>query len=50
MYNYVQPIVATLIGVYLGLDRFTPLKVLAVLLIFTGVSLVTLSRARRYSQ
>jgi len=50
MYNYVQPIVATLIGVYLGLDRFTPLKVLAVLLIFTGVSLVTLSRARRHSQ
>ena len=47
MYNYVQPIVATLIGVYLGLDRFTPLKALAVILIFSGVALVTLSRARK---
>jgi len=46
MYNYLQPIVASLIGVYLGLDRFTPLKCLAVVLIFLGVFLVTRSRAR----
>lgn len=46
MYNYVQPIVASLVGVCLGLDRFTPMKVLAVVLIFGGVFLVTKSKAR----
>lgn len=46
MYNYVQPIVATLIGVYLGLDTFTAWKAVAVVLIFTGVYLVTISRSR----
>lgn len=45
MYNYVQPIVASVIGVCLGLDRFTPLKIVAVALIFSGVYLVTISRA-----
>lgn len=47
MYNYVQPVVASLLGVWLGLDRFTPLKLVAVLLIFTGVFVVTTSRARQ---
>lgn len=46
MYNYLQPVVASVIGVCLGLDRFTPVKILAVALIFTGVFLVTRSRAR----
>lgn len=46
MYNYVQPIVATAVGVILGLDSFTPLKALAVVLIFSGVWLVTISKAR----
>lgn len=46
MYNYVQPVVATIISVSLGLDRFTPVKILAVALIFGGVFLVTRSRSR----
>lgn len=46
MYNYVQPIVATITGVCLGLDVFTPVKALAIVLIFTGVWLVTISRAK----
>ncbi len=46
MYNYVQPIVATITGITLGLDVFTPIKALAILLIFSGVWLVTVSRAR----
>jgi drug/metabolite transporter (DMT)-like permease len=46
MYNYLQPIVASLIGVYLGLDSFTPIKILGVILIFSGVFLVTRSRAK----
>lgn len=47
MYNYVQPVVATITGIFLGLDIFTPLKGLAVILIFSGVWLVTISRARQ---
>lgn len=46
MYNYVQPIVATITGIALGLDIFTPMKGLAIILIFTGVWLVTISRSR----
>ena len=46
MYNYVQPIVATITGVCLGLDAFTPLKALAIVLIFSGVWLVTISKAK----
>lgn len=46
MYNYVQPIVATITGVCLGLDVFTPLKALAIVLIFSGVWLVTISKAK----
>lgn len=45
MYNYVQPIVASVLGVVLGLDRFNTLKVVAVVLIFLGVYLVTISRS-----
>lgn len=47
MYNYVQPIVATLTGIYLGLDIFTPVKGIAVILIFSGVWLVSISKARQ---
>lgn len=50
MYNYVQPIVATIMGVCLGLDRFTPMKGLAIVLIFTGVWLVTISKAKDSSR
>ncbi|MBD5316016.1 MAG: DMT family transporter [Bacteroides sp.] len=46
MYNYVQPIVATITGVVLGLDHFTPAKALAIALIFSGVWLVTVSKAK----
>lgn len=46
MYNYVQPIVATSVGIWLGLDVFTILKGIAVVLIFSGVWLVTVSRSR----
>lgn len=50
MYNYVQPIVATTVGIWLGLDIFTTLKGIAVVLIFTGVWLVTVSRSRPTEQ
>lgn len=47
MYNYVQPIIASMLGIYLGLDRFTPMKIVAVVLIFSGVYLVTISKAAK---
>lgn len=47
MYNYVQPIVAVLVSIILGLAVFTLTHALAVALIFSGVALVTLSKSRR---
>ncbi|MDE5821579.1 MAG: DMT family transporter [Paramuribaculum sp.] len=46
MYNYVQPIVATAVGISVGMDKFSMLKGIAVVLIFSGVYLVTISRAK----
>lgn len=46
MYNYLQPIVAMTIGIYLGYDSFTVWKSIAILLIFSGVYLVTISKGR----
>lgn len=46
IYNYVQPIVATSVGIWLGLDQMSFTKGFAIVLIFTGVWLVTISKAR----
>lgn len=46
MYNYVQPIVASAAAIIWGMDSFNILKVLAVVLIFSGVFLVNRSKAR----
>jgi drug/metabolite transporter (DMT)-like permease len=46
MYNYLQPIVASLVAVSMGLDRFGIEKVVSGLLIFVGVFLVTRSKSR----
>ncbi len=46
MYNYVQPIVACFVAIYMGLDSFNIEKALAICLIFTGVWLVTRSKSR----
>ena len=50
MYNYVQPIVASCVGVWLGLDTFTAGKIVAVTLIFSGVFLVTISKSAPQDQ
>ena len=50
IYNYVQPIVATCVGLSLGLEHFTASKVLAIILIFTGVYLVTISKSAASQQ
>ena len=45
MYSYLQPIIAAVVGVAIGMDRFTWQKVLATVLVFGGVFLVNKSRA-----
>ena len=46
MYNYIQPIVASIVTVYIGMDTFGWNKWLAVLLVFSGVYVVTQSKSR----
>ncbi len=47
MYNYLQPIIASVVGVALGMDRLTWMKVLAAVMVFVGVAVVNRSRARQ---
>lgn len=46
MYNYVQPVVAAAVAIVWGMDRFNVLKVISVVLVFSGVLLVNRSKAR----
>ncbi|MDR2848435.1 MAG: DMT family transporter [Bacteroidales bacterium] len=46
MYNYVQPLVASLLAVIVLHDSFTWLKCLAAVLVFTGVYVVNKSKSR----
>ena len=41
MYNYCQPVIASSVAVLWGMDHFGWMKTLSVLLVFTGVLLVT---------
>lgn len=41
MYNYVQPLVACIVSVWLGVGYFGPMQMMAVVLVFSGVWLVT---------
>ena len=45
LYGYLQPIIATVMGIVTGMDRLTWQKILAAALVFTGVILVNKSRA-----
>ena len=40
MYTYVQPVIAMVIALAMGLDTLNALKIMATVLVFTGVSLV----------
>lgn len=46
MYNNLQPIIASIIAIYAGQDLFSWDKPIAALLVFTGVYLVTQSKAK----
>lgn len=46
MYNYTQPIVASLLAIWWGMDSFDVMKGFAILLVFLGVYVVTTSKSR----
>ena len=46
MYNYVQPLVASIVAVCWGMDTFNFVKIISVALIFGGFYLVTNSRSK----
>lgn len=46
MYNYIQPIMASLIAIWMGIDSFGYQQLLAGLLVFSGVYIVTQSKSR----
>jgi len=46
MYNYLQPIVASLVAIIVGLDSFGYEQALAGLLVFSGVYIVTQSKSK----
>ncbi|MGN0032659.1 MAG: DMT family transporter [Candidatus Limimorpha sp.] len=45
LYGYLQPVIATVMSIAMGMDSLTWQKVLAAILVFTGVVLVNRSRA-----
>jgi drug/metabolite transporter (DMT)-like permease len=46
MYNYVQPIIASLVAVFIGLDAIGYEQIVATVLVFVGVYIVTQSKTR----
>lgn len=48
MYNYLQPVTAATVAILWGLDSFNVVKLIAVVLIFSGVMLVNKSRAAEH--
>ena len=46
MYSYVQPIVAIVVSIYVGMDTLSWQKVLAAVTVFTGVVIVSYSRSK----
>lgn len=47
MYTYVQPVIAMVIALIMGLDTLNGLKILATILVFTGVGLVNFVPKRK---
>ncbi len=47
MYNYIQPLVACIVAILWSMDTFGITKAFAILLIFAGVFLVTMSKSRK---
>lgn len=48
MYSYIQPIIATVLSIIIGMDRLSWQKIIAAILVFSGVAIVTQSKAARH--
>jgi drug/metabolite transporter (DMT)-like permease len=46
MYSYIQPIIATIISIIIGMDILTWQKILASAMVFAGVFIVSRSRTK----
>jgi drug/metabolite transporter (DMT)-like permease len=46
MYNYLQPVVASIVAVFIGIDFFGVEKGLSAVLVFAGVYIVTQSKSK----
>ena len=46
MYNNMQPLIASAVAISMGMDRFTVEKLIAGILIFSGVYMVTVSKSK----
>lgn len=47
LYSYMQPIVATSLGIYLGMDHLSPMKVISCIAVVGGVILVNKSKGKK---
>ena len=47
MYSYVQPIIAIIISIAIGMDVLTWQKVLAAVMVFAGVIVVSFSKTKQ---
>jgi drug/metabolite transporter (DMT)-like permease len=50
MYTYVQPIIAIVISIAIGMDVLTWQKVLAAVMVFAGVIVVSFSKTKQVSE
>jgi drug/metabolite transporter (DMT)-like permease len=50
MYSYVQPIVAIVVSIYVGMDTLSIEKVVAAITVFAGVAIVSYSRGKSLSK
>lgn len=46
LYSYMQPIVATSLGIYLGMDTLSPMKIISCIAVVSGVVLVNKSKTK----
>ena len=47
MYNYVQPVMASVVAVWVGMESFSFFKIVSAMMIFAGVFVVTQSKSKK---
>ena len=46
LYSYLQPIIASIVSIWIGMDKLTPLKIAAIAAVVAGVVIVSRSKAK----